>query len=661
MSETPLLRDLLIVFAAALPIVGLFQRWQLPPLLGFMVAGAAIGPHGVGWIEHTEAVQAIAELGLVLLLFVVGLELSLRSLVQLGRSILLAGSGQIVVTAAVGALAAHALGFDATVSLLAGLILVHSSTAIPLKVFGERKELDSLHARITLGIALIQDLSLLPMVLLVRSFAQVQALSWADLAQVVLQSIVALGLIFAGAWFLLPRLLAWVVELRSREIFSGTIVLVALGTAWLAAQLGLSLALGAFIAGLVVSESEYSHAVIADVLPFRDTLNSVFFISVGMLVPVGEVLASPLPYLALGGAVLTVKALLAAFFVWVLYRSARIAVLAGTALASMSELGFVLLLVALEQGLLSPSLYEQFCGLAVLTMIPLPFLMSALPRAWNLVERRLGRLPSGTAEASLEVAPQVVVIGYGLNGENLGRVLQATAIPFVVVELDPRRAQLARERGLRVVFGDATRPAVLAASGVTQAQVVVVAISDAHATRRIVAQVRALNRDVPLIVRTRYVAEIEGLRELGATEVIPEEFETSVEIFARVLRRLRVPRNIINAQIDLIRQEGYRMLRGLELPRQTLDQLDAILAATTTESFLIAKHSPLCGRTLRDLRLRKVTGATVIAIVRGGKPITNPEPDEPLQAGDILVLVGSHEQLDRALKLLEEPTSEAPS
>ncbi len=658
MSETYILRDLLVVFAAALPIVALFQRWQVPPLVGFLVAGAVIGPHGLAWIDHTEAVQAIAELGLILLLFVVGLELSLRSLVQLGRTAILAATGQLVLTIAAASLAALGLGLNPTTSLLAGLIMVHSSTAIALKVFSDRKEVDTLHARITLGVCLVQDLSLLPMVLFLRSLGTAGSLSWSAGVGVLLQAVLALTLVIGAAWLVLPRLLAWVVEIRSREVFSGTILLLALGTAWIASQLGLSLALGAFIAGLVVSESEYSHAVFADVLPFRDTLNSVFFISVGMLVPVAGVLADPVRYVAAALAILIVKGTLAALAVYAFYRAARVALQVGAALASMSELGFVLMLVALEIGLLSPAAYEQFCGLAVLTMVPLPFLMTAMPRVWHWGERFFGRPPSAAAEASLERSPQVVIIGYGLNGENLGRVLQATGIPFVVVELDPRRVQLARERDLAVRFGDATRPAVLEASGVRHAQVVVVAISDAHATRRIVAQVRALNPDVPLIVRTRYVAEIEGLRQLGATEVIPEEFETSVEIFARVLRRLRVPRNIINAQVDLIRREGYRMLRGLELPRQTLAQLDTILAATTTESFLVTPDSHLCCRSLRDLRLRKTTGATVIAIVRGGKTITNPEPDEPLQAGDILILVGAHEQLDRALKVLEGRASD---
>jgi CPA2 family monovalent cation:H+ antiporter-2 len=291
-------------------------------------------------------------------------------------------------------------------------------------------------------------------------------------------------------------------------------------------------------------------------------------------------------------------------------------------------------------------------------MLVSPFLMAGAPLALDAWARRRTMAPAATPAPVSADRSKVLIIGYGLNGENLARVLGATGLSYVILELDPERVATARQRGLPVVFGDATRPAALQQAGAQRAIVAVIAISDAVATRRIVAHIRQLNDEVPIIVRTRYVAEIDELRRLGATEVIPEEFETSVEIFARVLRRLRVPRNVINVQIDLMRREGYRMLRGLELPRQTLDELSAILAATTTDSFLITSDSRVVGRSLRDLRLRKETGATVIAIVRNGKPLTNPEPDVAIEVGDILILVGAHEQLDRALAVLEGSATE---
>ncbi len=464
-------------------------------------------------------------------------------------------------------------------------------------------------------------------------------------------------LIVGVARLLLPALLARIVRLRSRELFTGTIVLVTVGTAWLAGQLGLSLALGALIAGLVISESEYSHAVVADVLPFRDTLNSIFFISIGMLVPVDRLWMDASYLILLTGAAMLGKTIIAVCVVLPFYRSWRVALLTAVALSSLGELAFVLTRFALPSGMLSQPQYEIFTTVAVLSMLTAPFLMTALPAWLDRLDRQREIQP--VAPASPPPRPPVLIIGYGLNGENLARVLLSTGIPYIILELDPMRVAAAGARGENVIFGDATRPQVLEQVGAEHAAVVVVAISDVVATRRIVAHLRQLNPSVPVIVRTRYLAEMENLRRLGATEVIPEEFETSVEIFARVLRRLHVPRNVITRQIELIRVEGYRMLRSVKLPNQTLDQLTSILAATTAESFLVTPRSPAVNKSLRDLRLREETGVNVIAIVRGGVSHASPEADFVIQAGDILMLVGAHAQLDHGLRVLQGPEEES--
>jgi CPA2 family monovalent cation:H+ antiporter-2 len=301
---------------------------------------------------------------------------------------------------------------------------------------------------------------------------------------------------------------------------------------------------------------------------------------------------------------------------------------------------------------MTPVEYQTFVAVAVLTMLAAPFLIRVGARV-SYAPQDL--LPAATAAAPLAqraARHHVLVVGYGLNGENLARVLRQTGLQYVILELDPERALAARKSGEPVLFGDATRLEVLRQGGAATAHVIVVAISDPVATRRIVALSRQLNVQAPIIVRTRYIAEMDDLRRLGATEVIPEEFETSVEIFARVLRRLRVPRNVIALQVDLIRRQGYSMLRGLDLPRQTLDQLGQILAATTTESFMVPKGSPAAGRSIRELQLRKMTGVTIIAMVRSGKTLTNPSPDEVIDAGDIVVMVGNHAQLDQAMTRL---------
>jgi CPA2 family monovalent cation:H+ antiporter-2 len=662
MTEGSILRDLVVLFAAALPIVFVFQRLNIPPVVGFLIAGVVIGPHGVGLIARSTEVDNLAELGLVLLLFVVGLELSFGQLTRLARVIVWSGSLQVLATAGLGAAAALAAGLNGAEAVLAGFLVAQSSTAIVLKVLSDRGELDAPHGRLAAGILLIQDLCLVPMVLLTRLLATPSSASWLAIGAVLVKGAATVGLIVVAARLVMPSLLRQIVRLRSRELFTGAIVLFCLGTAWLASQLGLSLALGALIAGLVISESEYSHQAVAEILPFRDAFNSIFFISIGMLVQLDVLYAHLLPVAAAAAGVLAFKLLVVPAVVLPFYRSVRVAVLTALALAGLGELSFVLARVAVASGLMPAAHYEAFVTVAVLTMLASPFLMNAAP-ALTAVLR--GRSRVATPEAgSGHLLPrnQVLVVGYGLNGENLANVLRQTGVPYLILELNPERVEAARRRGEPVLYGDATRAAVLRQAGAASAPVIVVAISDPVATRRIVALARQSSPHAPIIVRTRYVAEIEDLRRLGATEVIPEEFETSVEIFARVLRRLHVPRNIIGVQIDLIRQQSYRMLRGLALPRQTLDQLGHILAATTTETFLIAPSSPAAGRSIRELKLRRTTGVTIIAVVRDGQPFTNPPPEFEIRSGDILVMLGSHAQLDQAMSRLgEAPGSEVPS
>lgn len=651
MTEGSILRDLVVLFAAALPIVVVFQRLNIPSVVGFLIAGIVIGPHGIGLIAQSAEVESLAELGLVLLLFVVGLELSLSELTRVGHAVFWSGALQVLVTAGVTCLIARAAGVAASTAVLFGFLVAQSSTAIVLKVLGDRGEIDAPHGRMTVGILLIQDLCLVPMMLLARLLAAPASASWLAVAAVLVQAATAVALIVFAARLLMPAALRWIVRLRSRELFTGAIVLFCVGTAWLASQFGLSLALGALIAGLVISESEFSHQAVADILPFRDAFNSVFFISIGMLVHVDFVVAHLPALLAAAAGVMVLKALVTPAVIVPFYGSARVAIMVGLALAQIGELAFVLARFAVPAGLLTSTHYQVFVAVAVLTMLAAPFLINAAPAVSYALRSILGgALPEAEAERALR--DHVLVIGYGLNGENLARVLQETGLPHLVIELNPERVDAARAAGKPVLYGDATRLEVLRKAGVATAHVIVVAISDPVATRRIVALARQRNAGVPIIVRTRYVTEMGELHRLGATEVIPEEFETSVEIFARVLRRLRVPRNVITLQVDLIRRQGYGMLRGLALPRQTLDQLTNILAATTTETFMVPATSPAAGRTIRALQLRHNTGVTIIAVVHAGQPLTNPSPEVRIEAGDILVMLGSHAQLDQAMQQL---------
>jgi K+:H+ antiporter len=658
MGQTPLLRDLVILFTAALPIVLVFQRLNIPSVVGFVIAGVAIGPYGIGLIARTDDVNSLAEFGLVVLMFVAGLELSFGALAHLRRVILGAGSLQITVTVGVVAALVWAFGLPTPLALFSGFLAAHSSTAIVLKMLADRGEMDAPQGRLAAGILLIQDLSLVPMILLTRVLASGETASWTLIAGALIKAAAAVGFIVLAARVVLPMALQQVVRLRSRELFTGTVVLFSFGTAWLASELGLSLALGALVAGLVISESEYSHQAVADILPFRDTLNSVFFMSIGMLLHVEFLAAHWLLLLAGAVGVIAIKLLVMVAAILPFYRSLRVALITALSLAAAGEMAFVIAQFALPTGFITVTQYEALVGMVALSMVAAPFLIAAAPDIAQRVQHAIGRPEPASASPDQRAREHVLIIGYGLNGENLARVLRQTGVRYLILELNPDRVATAREHNEPVLYGDASRPEVLQKAGVGAAHAVVVAISDPVATRRIVALGRQHNAHVPMIVRTRYVAEMDELRRLGATEVIPEEFETSVEIFARVLRRLRVPRNIITLQVDLIRQEGYGMLRGLRLPPQTLGHLADVLAATTTETFLVTKGSAADGCTIRDLGLRRATGVTIIAMVREGQPTTNPAPETSLHAGDILVMVGSHEQLDQAITKLSAPASE---
>jgi CPA2 family monovalent cation:H+ antiporter-2 len=471
----------------------------------------------------------------------------------------------------------------------------------------------------------------------------------------------ALALIVWMARKLLPWLLHQVALLRNREEFILFVVLICLGTAWLASAAGLSLALGALIAGLVISESELSHQVVAETVPLRDCFSGIFFISIGMLLN-PEIftrdLVTPVLELLLMVGTKTVVVLL---IFWWLYRSLRLGIILGLSLAQIGEFSFILAKAGIGYKLLSPSEEQTFLAASILSMIATPFLIPGSHGIANRLSGRVSQRPEDDAmaeRAPARVEGHVIVVGYGLNGQNLARVLREAGIPYRILELDPTLARAGKAAGAPIDFGDGTRPDILKQAGIERARVLVIAISDPTATAHIVSQARRMRADLRIIVRTRYVSEIERLYSLGADEVIPEEFETSVEIFARVLHEYHVPRNVIALQVELIRKEHYGTLRGMGLEGKRLDELNKFLIGATTDIISVLEDSPLVGQSLRQIDLRKRTGATVIAAVRDGKPVSNMGAEFVLQAGDLLVALGDHKALDDVARLIN-PRSES--
>jgi K+:H+ antiporter len=662
MPEIHFLEELLIVLVVTISIVFLFQKVRVPAIVGFLLAGVIIGPGALGLIKNVNQVETLADIGVVLLLFTIGIEFSLESFLAMQRRIIWAGFLQVFATISLVLVIALSLGASTGVAVFYGFLVTMSSTAIVLRIFNDRNETNSIQGRLASGMLLFQDLCIVPMMLMVPFLAQTGEGSLLGVAWAIIKSLLALALIVWAARKLLPRLLHQVALVRNREIFILFVVLVCLGTAWLSSMAGLSLALGALIAGLVISESELSHQVVADVLPLRDCFSGIFFISIGMLLN-PEILRQDwfTPLLEFG-LMVSIKVLVIMVIFWRLYRSIRLGIILGLSLAQIGEFSFILAKAGIGHSLLSTAEEQSFLVASILSMIATPFLIQSAHRIADRLTGQTGREDERPPAAertteTAEIEGHVIIVGYGLNGQNLARVLRESGIPYQVLELDPELVRAGKAAGVPINFGDGTRTDILQQVGIGRARVLVIAISDPTATARTVSQARRLRSDVKILVRTRYVAEIERLYSLGANQVIPEEFETSVEIFARVLQEYHVPRNIIGLQVDLIRREHYGTLRGLRLEGKQLDELSQFLVGATTDTFSVLDNSPVVGRSLEQTALGERSRVTVIAVVRDGKPFHNVGSDFVLQSGDLLVLLGDHESLDRAAEMISPRSS----
>ena len=661
MSQISILTELLLVLAVTLGIVFLFHKLRLPTIVGFLLAGVFMGPDGLGLIRNASQVETLAGIGVVFLLFTIGLEFSLGQLAQTGRTVLWAGIFQILITIVVVLLVSLFLGYGIEISIFYGFLVSLSSTAIVLRIYNDRGEIDALQGRLATGILLLQDLCIVPMMLLVPVLGQSGKISFPLIGWAFLKAFLALLIIVSATRTVFPWLLRQVTLLRNRELFVLFIVFICLGMAWLTSEAGLSLALGAFIAGLVISESEFSHQIIADILPLRDCFSGIFFISIGMLLNLDFLMHNVFSALLNLILIVGIKGVVIFVIFWWFYRSLRLGVVLGLGLAQVGEFSLILAKAGAGYGLLTATSEQTFLSASILSMIVTPFLIQWAQRLAFGIEAVV-RAPSGELSSEKKeggvTTGHVIVVGYGLNGQNLSRVLKEVGIPYRILEMDPDLVNEARAADEPITFGDGTRPGVLQKMGIEKARILVLAISDPVATSHVVSQVRRLRHDLYIIVRTRYVAEIDRLYTLGANQVIPEEFETSVEIFARVLQEYHLPRNVISLQVDLIRKEHYGTLRGLRLQGKRLDELSQFLVGTTTDTLLIMEGSPAVGQTLAGLEVRQKSGVTVIAVVRDGQSFHNPSPDFRLASGDILVLLGSHKELDEAMWLLNPPAEE---
>jgi len=657
--ELAFLKTLFIIFGVSAFVVFVLQKLKVSSIVGFLIAGVALGPHGSGIIREVREVELLAEVGVILLLFMIGLEISLKSLKRIRSTIIGGGFSQVFLTFLATAAIAYPFLGKLNASLFTGFLVALSSTAIVMRMLFDRAEMDSPHGRLSMGILIFQDLCVVPLMLLVPILAGNQG-SFVQVSWTLFKSAAILFIVIFGARWLVPNLLHQIVHTRSRELFVITIILLCLGTALLTSELGLSLALGAFLAGLVISESEYAYQAISDILPFKDSFNGLFFISIGMLMNL-KFLSENLFVIVLAVLfILLLKTSTGFFSVHLLGHPVRVSLQTGLHLAQIGEFSFVLAMAGKSAGLITENLYQLFLSASVCTMVLTPFILRASPRisSWMSSKKLLERLDRMRKKAAREGFPSrreghVIIIGFGLNGRNLAEVLKESSVPYVVLELNNYTVLEMKKKGEPIFYGDGTSPEILHKLGIATARMLVVAISDPSSTRRIVQVARKENARLYIIVRTRYTAEVEDLLKLGANEVIPEEFETSIEIFAKVLHHYQVPKNVLIEQIEKIRSGSYEVLRRVELPSKNLPEKCEILTDIDTETYLVNDRSNASGRSIKKLEIRSTTGATVIAVKRGNEIIPSPGLEFVFTPGDIIYLIGSKESLSKAFALLE--------
>jgi len=652
--DVPLLNDIVIIFGLSIAIVFIFHRLRVPTIVGFLLTGMLAGPHGLGVINGVQQVNVLAEIGIILLLFAIGAELSLKDMWQIKKAVLVGGMLQVLLTLIVVFAIVSRIGLDFGEAIFMGFLISLSSTAIVLKLLQERDDIDSPHGKTTLAILIFQDVIIVPMILVTPLLAGATGDLGGSPLVFIGKGIGFVLLVIISAKWVVPHLLYQIARTRSRELFLLSVVFICFSVALLTSSLGLSLSLGAFLAGLIISESEYSHQALGNILPFRDIFMSLFFVSIGMLLDIHFLFQQPGFFMLIALSVLVLKASIAGFATALLGYPLRTTIMVGLALGQVGEFSFVLSTFGVEYGLLDANVYQFFLSVSILTMAGTSFIIAASPQMADHIMRLPlpKRLTSGTMVPGLNgsgkkvhLKDHIIIIGFGVNGRNVARAAMSAGIPYLVIETNPDTVRNEQAKGELIHYGDATHEAVLKHANIRDARVMVLGISDLVATRRIVAIAHGLNPALHMIVRTRYLHEMKPLYELGADEVVPQEFETSVEIFIRVLKKYLVPRDEVEKFIAEVRADGYEMFRSISKKPVDIHDVKLDLQDVEINTFRVEERSPMVGKTLAQIGLRKKHGVTLLAIRRNSQVLSNPHGDVDICANDVLVVLGKPDKI----------------
>ncbi len=662
--ELNLLFDIVNIFFLSIFVVFFFHKLHLPAIIGFLLTGLIAGPYGFELVSSVHDVEILAEIGILLLLFTIGIEFSFKEILQIKKPVLLGGSLQVILTILlVYAVAQFRVPVGEAVFI--GFLITLSSTAIVLRILNDKGQIDSPHGRNALAILIFQDIIVVPMMLLLPILAGVGG----DILNSILllsgKAVLVIIFVFVSTKYVVPFVLFYIAKTKSRELFLLSIFVICFGIVALTSIIGLSLALGAFLAGLIISESDYSHQALGNVLPFRDIFTSLFFISIGMLLDINFLLDNFLFVVFFSIVIIIVKFKLTTISVWFTGMPLRTSIIAGLSLSQVGEFSFILAKSGLDFGFLSGDAYQSFLSISIVTMALTPFLINSSHASANLLlklpfPKKIKREAFYKREEKQKpnLKDHLIIIGYGVNGKNLAHSAKTANIPYIIIEMNVDTVKKEKSLGEPIFFGDASNEEVLIFAGIKTARIIVVAINDIAAVRRITSNINTLNKGIHSIIRTRHITEMEMLYKLGASEVIPEEFETSVEIFTRVLSKYLVPQNEIRNFVDEIRTNGYQMFRSLSGQSNSFPGIKLHFPDLEICTFAIENKSEANNKSLAELNLRKNYGGTVLAIKSESKTITNPQADSKLKTGDIVFVLSKHENISDISKIFRSNINE---
>jgi monovalent cation:H+ antiporter-2, CPA2 family len=653
--EFTILRDIVIIFALSIFVNLVFTRLKIPTVLGYLMTGIIAGPHLLGLVHGEHNIELLAEIGVILLLFTIGLEFSLKHLLKIRRLVFFGGLVQVFLTAGAFYLISLMFHVDWAGSLFIGFLVALSSSALVLKLLQERSELSSNYGRTVLGILIFQDLLLVPLLLFTNMLGNTSVDINNELLMLLLKSIAVIALVFIGNRWFLPRLLHLIALTKNEELFTMSIFLICFAIALLTYKLGMSLAFGAFLAGLMISESEYSHNAFGNLMPFKDTFSSFFFVSIGMLLNLKFVEGNLLIVIGTVVIVIFFKFLIASLTGFIVGHTFRGIVIIGFALSQVGEFSFILAKAGFGYKIISEYNYQLFLAVAIITMAMTPFLMNvSLPLANRFLKFSLpGFLINGLFPLKEVEIPHfknhLIIIGKDLCALKLSIMAKHYNIKHVSVVFDPIIAKEKMNNGDNVVYGDAVNEPILLKAHVDAADVVVVSIGDIIPSMAIIDKVKKINSGAYIIARTSYIENMQQLYDIGADQVFPEKFEIAIDFFTRILMKRLYPQKKINRILAEIRTMNLGQFKERDMINKPsiIDEFPNVYISAV----VVEENSFADGKTLAETDLRKKTGVTLLAIKRGDEIIEHPTLKTKFLPGDTAYILGNPEQANLATEI----------